>query len=85
MLILDEPTAGIDVEQRQALWEYLRNLHDEGKTIILTSHYLEEVEKLCSRVAIMQKGEILTELNKKEFTKHGKNLEETYLQLTKAA
>lgn len=85
VLILDEPTAGIDVEQRQALWEYLRNLHDEGKTIILTSHYLEEVEKLCSRVAIMQKGEILTELNKKEFTKHGKNLEETYLQLTKAA
>ncbi|MDA0208411.1 MAG: ABC transporter ATP-binding protein [bacterium] len=84
VLILDEPTAGIDVEQRQALWKYLQELHKNGKTIILTSHYLEEVEQLCSRVAIMQNGEILTELTKNAFTKHGKNLEETYLNLTKA-
>lgn len=81
ILILDEPTAGIDVEQRRALWKYLQNLHKAGKTIILTSHYLEEVEHLCSRVAIMHQGSILTELNKKDFKKNG-SLEETYLQLT---
>ena len=81
ILILDEPTAGIDVEQRRALWKYLQDLHKAGKTIILTSHYLEEVEHLCSRVAIMHQGSILTELNKKDFKKNG-SLEETYLQLT---
>ncbi len=81
MLILDEPTAGIDVEQRQALWKYLQDLHASGKTIILTSHYLEEVEILCSRVAIMNKGEIIADMSKKEFTKNG-TLEETYLRLT---
>ena len=82
VLILDEPTAGIDVEQRHALWEYLEELHKKGKTIILTSHYLEEVERLCDRVAIMNKGTIIADMNKKEFTKNGKKLEETYLELT---
>lgn len=81
VLILDEPTAGIDVEQRRALWKYLQDLHKSGKTIILTSHYLEEVEHLCSRVAIMHRGEILTELDKKDFKQNG-SLEETYLKLT---
>lgn len=81
ILILDEPTAGIDVEQRRALWKYLQDLHKAGKTIILTSHYLEEVELLCSRVAIMHNGKILTELEKKDFKKNG-SLEETYLKLT---
>lgn len=83
VLILDEPSAGIDVEQRRALWEYLRDLHKSGKTIILTSHYLEEVEKLCDRVAIMDKGKILADLTKEEFTKDG-TLEDTYLKLTKS-
>ena len=81
ILILDEPTAGIDVEQRRALWKYLQDLHATGKTIVLTSHYLEEVEHLCSRVAIMHKGKILTELEKKDFKQNG-SLEETYLTLT---
>lgn len=85
VLILDEPTAGIDVEQRRALWTYLQKLHSEGKTIILTSHYLEEVEKLCSRVAIIHNGKIIANLNKDEFTKNGDKLEDTYLALTKAA
>lgn len=84
VLILDEPTAGIDVEQRRALWEYLQNLHKEGKTIILTSHYLEEVERLCDRVAILHNGELLADLTKEEFTKDNATLEETYLRLTKA-
>lgn len=83
VLILDEPSAGIDVEQRRALWEYLRDLHKSGKTIILTSHYLEEVEKLCDRVAIMDKGKIIADLTKEEFTKNG-TLEDTYLKLTKS-
>lgn len=82
VLILDEPTAGIDVEQRRALWKYLQKLHKSGKTIILTSHYLEEVELLCSRVAIMHNGKIIADLSKAEFTKNGDKLEDTYLRLT---
>ena len=85
LLILDEPTAGIDVEQRHLLWKHLNDLHASGKTIILTSHYLEEVEKLCQRVAIMHEGKILKELTKEEFTKNGNTLEETYLALTRQA
>jgi len=85
ILILDEPTAGIDVEQRRALWKYLQDLHAKGKTIILTSHYLEEVEKLCSRVAIMNQGEIIADLTKEEFTKNGDTLEDTYVRLTEIA
>lgn len=82
VLILDEPTAGIDVEQRHALWEYLQDLHKQGKTIILTSHYLEEVEHLCDRVAVISKGELIADMPKSEFTKNGKTLEQTYLNLT---
>lgn len=85
VLILDEPTAGIDVEQRRALWEYLEDLHEQGKTIILTSHYLEEVERLCDRVAIMHNGRIIADLTKEEFTKNGDRLEDVYLRLTEKA
>ncbi|PJA45067.1 ABC transporter ATP-binding protein [Candidatus Uhrbacteria bacterium CG_4_9_14_3_um_filter_50_9] len=85
VLILDEPSAGIDVEQRLALWEYLRTLHGQGKTIILTSHYLEEVEKLCDRVAVIHKGKLIADMTKAEFTQNGNTLEETYLKLTKEA
>lgn len=82
ILILDEPTAGIDVRQRRELWKTLKELHKKGKTIILTSHYIEEVEFLCSRVAIMHEGKLINTLNKKEFTQNGKSLEETFLKLT---
>lgn len=85
VLILDEPTAGIDVEQRRALWKYLEDLHEQGKTIILTSHYLEEVERLCDRVAIMHNGRIIADLTKAEFTKNGDKLEDVYLRLTENA
>jgi ABC-2 type transport system ATP-binding protein len=61
LLILDEPTAGVDVELRRGMWEYLKKLHSQGVTIILTSHYLEEIEELCDRVAIINKGELITE------------------------
>jgi ABC-2 type transport system ATP-binding protein len=83
VLILDEPTSGIDVEQRHALWQYLIDLHGKGKTIILTSHYLEEVERLCSRVVIIDEGKKLADLTKDEFTRNGNTLEMTYLALTK--
>ncbi|WP_029934019.1 ABC transporter ATP-binding protein [Thiomicrospira pelophila] len=58
VLVLDEPTAGVDVDLRRTLWEFARELHSAGHTIILTTHYLEEAEALCDRVAIMQKGEV---------------------------
>jgi len=82
LIILDEPTAGVDVELRHALWGYLRQLNEEGKTIILTSHYLDEVEKLCSRIAIINDGKIVADGPKEEFTKNGNSLEERYLEIT---
>ena len=59
VLILDEPTAGVDVELRRSLWQYVRRLHDAGTTIILTTHYLEEAEELCDQIAIVNHGEII--------------------------
>jgi ABC-2 type transport system ATP-binding protein len=59
VLVLDEPTAGVDVELRQMLWEFIKRLNREGHTIILTTHYLEEAETLCSRVAMLKQGEIV--------------------------
>ncbi|NNE58619.1 MAG: ABC transporter ATP-binding protein [Hellea sp.] len=58
VLILDEPTAGVDIELRRQLWEYVQELHAGGTTIILTTHYLEEAEALCDRIAIIHNGEI---------------------------
>jgi ABC-2 type transport system ATP-binding protein len=82
VLILDEPTAGIDVRQRRDLWSALQDLHKAGKTIILTSHYLEEVEFLCSRVGVMHNGELIKILNKDQFKGDGGSLEKTFLSLT---
>jgi len=59
MLILDEPTAGVDIEVRRGMWDFLRELNDEGVTIILTTHYLEEAEMLCRNIAIIDDGEIV--------------------------
>jgi ABC-2 type transport system ATP-binding protein len=59
VLVLDEPTAGVDVEVRQMLWAFIRRLNQQGTTIILTTHYLEEAETLCSRVAMLKQGEIV--------------------------
>ncbi len=83
LLILDEPTAGVDVELRHELWKYLQELNKEGKTIILTSHYLEEVELLCERVAIINHGKVVADQSMAAYMKGGKKLEETYLKLTK--
>lgn len=83
LLILDEPTAGVDVEQRHALWQYLKEMNQKGKTIILTSHYLEEIEYLCTEIAIINHGRIVKEGTKEEFLKDGKSIEEMYLQITR--
>tara|TARA_R110000787_G_scaffold131775_1_gene243800 strand:- start:1746 stop:2717 length:972 start_codon:yes stop_codon:yes gene_type:complete len=59
VLILDEPTAGVDIELRQQLWTYIRKLNEDGTTIILTTHYLEEAEELCDTIAIINHGEVV--------------------------
>ena len=59
IIILDEPTAGVDVDLRQNLWENVKSLNSEGVTIILTTHYLEEAEKMCDRIGILNNGQLV--------------------------
>lgn len=59
ILILDEPTAGVDIDLRQQLWDYVRSLHAQGVTVVLTTHYLEEAEELCDRIAIINHGKLI--------------------------
>jgi ABC-2 type transport system ATP-binding protein len=59
VLILDEPTAGVDVELRRQLWTYVRGLHAQGVTIVLTTHYLEEAQELCDTIAIVNRGQVV--------------------------
>ena len=59
IMVLDEPTAGVDVELRRQLWDYVRKLHADGVTIVLTTHYLEEAEELCDRIAIIHHGRVI--------------------------
>ncbi len=65
LLILDEPTAGVDIELRHQLYGFLKKLHNEGTTIILTTHYLEEADKLCDRVLVINQGRLIADENKK--------------------
>ena len=66
LLILDEPTAGVDIELRREMWDFLRRLNEEGTTIILTTHYLEEAEMLCRNIGIIQEGRVLVDTSMKE-------------------
>lgn len=59
VLVLDEPTAGVDIELRQLLWDYIRTLHRQGTTIVLTTHYLEEAQELCDTIAIINHGDVV--------------------------
>ena len=79
ILILDEPTSGVDVELRHDLWRILSDLNKKGKTIFLTTHYLEEAERLCDRIAIMFNGKIVALETKEELIKDGKSIEDHYL------
>jgi ABC-2 type transport system ATP-binding protein len=83
LLILDEPTAGVDIEMRLGMWDFLRKLNENGTTIILTTHYLEEAEELCRSIAIINHGEILINEPMQELLeRHGKDkLENIYLSL----
>jgi len=83
LLILDEPTAGVDVELRLELWQWLRELNREGLTIFLTTHYLEEAERLCRRIAIIRSGKIVTEKPTEELVAAGESLQDVFLELTR--
>jgi ABC-2 type transport system ATP-binding protein len=83
LLILDEPTAGVDVELRLELWHYVQRINQEGTTILLTTHYLEEAEQLCDRIAFINEGEIVAEGSSAELADGFgvANLEDAYLAL----
>lgn len=83
ILLLDEPTAGVDVELRRGMWEYLKRINGEGTTIVLTTHYLEEAEQLSRHVAIINKGLVVTDEATKDLLSRyeGKKLEDIFLEL----
>ena len=83
LLILDEPTAGVDVELRLELWHYVQKINQEGTTILLTTHYLEEAEQLCDRIAFIAEGQIVAEGTSPELAERFEvaNLEDAYLAL----
>ncbi len=84
LLILDEPTAGVDVELRLELWHLLRELNGDGLTIFLTTHYLEEAEELCKTIAIIRGGKIVTQQSTESLIADGARLQDVFLELTRA-
>ena len=84
LLILDEPTAGVDIELRRDLWEYMKKINAEGTTIILTTHYIEEAEELCDHIALINHGKIIKSGTKSQLKKayNTKSLEKVYLKMT---
>jgi len=83
ILILDEPTTGLDPHSRRAVWDKLNRLKFNNTTLLLTTHYMEEAERLCDRVAIMDSGHIITiDTPQNLMQLHGGNLEDVYLKLT---
>ena len=81
LLILDEPTAGADIELKYLIWKYLEELNREGKTIVLTTHYMEEAERLCRTIAIIHQGRIVRTGEKKEVLKD-RSLESVFMEAT---
>ena len=84
ILVLDEPTAGVDVTLRRQLWKYINKLKSKGKTILLTTHYIEEAEKLCDRICFVSKGRIVLSETKKKIMKEfkQKKLEDIFIEFT---
>ncbi|MFW9960955.1 MAG: ABC transporter ATP-binding protein [Candidatus Thorarchaeota archaeon] len=82
--LLDEPTVAMDPKSRRAVWDFIRELKEQGKAIILTTHYMEEAEELCDRVAIIDEGKLIELGSPSELMEkyHAKNLEEIFLKLT---
>ena len=85
VLVLDEPTAGVDVNLRRQLWKYIIKLNKMGTTILLTTHYIEEAEKLCDRISIINKGELIMAETKVKIMNRFKKtkLEDIFIKLTK--
>ncbi len=83
LLILDEPTAGVDIELRLELWHYVQRINEEGTTILLTTHYLEEADQLCDKIAFINEGQIVAQGSSDELaSRYGvANLEDAYLEL----
>lgn len=84
LVILDEPTAGVDVELRLELWQLLRDLNGDGLTIFLTTHYLEEAEELCKDIAIIRQGKIVRQASTESLVRDGASLQDVFLELTRA-
>lgn len=85
LLILDEPTAGVDVELRLELWDLLRRLNRDGMTIFLTTHYLEEAEALCDTLGIIRAGKLVAlERTRQLLEREGKRLQDVFLELTRS-
>jgi ABC-2 type transport system ATP-binding protein len=84
LLILDEPTAGVDVELRLELWQLLRDLNGDGLTVFLTTHYLEEAEELCKNIAIIRDGKIVRQAPTQTLIAEGASLQDVFLELTRA-
>ena len=85
VIVLDEPTAGVDVDLRRSLWEFISRLNREGHTIMLTTHYLEEAEALCGRIAMLKRGRIVAlESTEALLARTGGSLEEAFVQIMNA-
>ena len=86
ILVLDEPTAGVDVTLRRQLWRYIKKLKTKGKTVVLTTHYIEEAERLCDRICIVAGGKIVLSETKKKIMKEfkQKKLEDIFIQFSKS-
>lgn len=82
VIVLDEPTAGVDVELRQSLWAFIRRLNREGHTVMLTTHYLEEAESLCERVVLLKSGSVLADERTDQLLSHPQDsLEQVFLRM----
>lgn len=82
VIVLDEPTAGVDVELRQSLWAFIRRLNQEGHTVMLTTHYLEEAESLCERIILLKSGSVLADARTQDLLQHSEDsLETVFLRL----
>ena len=82
VIVLDEPTAGVDVDLRRSLWEFISRLNREGHTIMLTTHYLEEAEALCGRIAMLKRGRIVAlESTQSLLARTGGSLEQAFVQI----
>lgn len=86
VIVLDEPTAGVDVELRQSLWQFIRRLNAEGHTVVLTTHYLEEAESLCERVVLLRSGQVIADERTQDLlSQPDDSLESVFLRMLKQA